>query len=85
LPVAIHIPQPEFNHPAELAMIARLRDHGPALIEAYLAKETKHGVTFIARDAAKRLFPEYKQDPSGTTATPIVQPHRWLMRCVAPS
>ncbi len=44
-------------------MIARLRDYGPALVDAYLAKETRNGVTFIARDAAKRLFPEYKQDP----------------------
>jgi hypothetical protein len=45
-------------------MIARLRDHGPALIEAYLAKETKHAITFIARDAAKRIFPEYKANPT---------------------
>jgi hypothetical protein len=60
----IYIPQPEFNHPAELAMIARLRDSGAALLEAYLAKETKNGVTFIARDAAKRIFPEYKANPT---------------------
>ncbi len=64
MPAELHIPQPEFNHPAELAMIARLRDNGPALIEAYLAKETKNGVTFIARDAAKRIFPEYKANPT---------------------
>jgi hypothetical protein len=63
LPAEIHIPQPESDNPAELAMIARLRDDGPALLDAYLAKETKNGVTFIARDAAKRLFTEYKQDP----------------------
>ena len=44
-------------------MLATLRDEGHALVDAYLAKETKHGVTFIARDAAKRLFPEYTQDP----------------------
>jgi hypothetical protein len=64
LPAEIHIPQPESDHPAELAMIARLRDDGPALLEAYLAKETKNGVTFIARDAAKRIFPEYKANPT---------------------
>jgi hypothetical protein len=62
LPAEIHIPQPEFNHPAELAMLARLRDHGPELIEQYLAKNTRDGIVFIARDAAKRLFPEYNAD-----------------------
>jgi hypothetical protein len=45
-------------------MIAHLRDDGPALLEAYLAKEKKNGVTFIARDAAKRIFPEYKANPT---------------------
>ncbi len=45
-------------------MIQRLRDDGPALLEAYLAKETKNNITFIARDAAKRIFPEYKTDPA---------------------
>jgi len=62
LPVELHIPQPEFNHPAELAMLARLRDEGPALVEAYLAKYTREGVVYIARDAAKRIFPEYNAD-----------------------
>jgi hypothetical protein len=64
LPAEIYIPQPEFHHPAELAMLTRLRDEGPALVDAYLAKETKNGVTFIARDAAKRIFPEYKANPT---------------------
>ncbi len=43
-------------------MIARLRDEGPALVEAYLAKHTREGVVYIARDAAKRIFPEYNAD-----------------------
>jgi hypothetical protein len=64
LPAEIHIPQPEFHQPAELAMLARLRDHGPALIEEYLAMYRNGGVTFIARDAAKKLFPEYNADPT---------------------
>lgn len=60
--IHIDIPTPEFNHPAELAMIAKLRDHGDALIAQYLAKYTREGVVYIARDAAKRLFPEYNAD-----------------------
>jgi hypothetical protein len=43
-------------------MLARLRDHGDEL--QYLAKETRHGVAFIARDAAKRIFPEYRENPT---------------------
>jgi hypothetical protein len=61
----IHIPVPEFHHPAELAMIARLRDDGTALLNAYLASYTREGVVYIARDAAKRIFPEYNADRTG--------------------
>ncbi len=43
-------------------MIARLREHGPALVDTYLAKYTREGVVYIARDAAKRIFPEYNAD-----------------------
>jgi len=64
LPAKIHIPQPEFNHPAELAMLARLRERPAQLIEEYLAMYRNDGVTFIARDAAKKLFPEYNADPT---------------------
>jgi hypothetical protein len=64
LPAEIQIPQPEFNHPAELAMIARLREQPALLIEEYLAMYRNAGVTFIARDAAKKLFPEYNADPT---------------------
>jgi len=45
-------------------MIQRLRTQGPELITQYLAKETRNGVAFIARDAAKRIFPEYKENPT---------------------
>jgi Tfp pilus assembly pilus retraction ATPase PilT len=64
LPAEIHIPQPESGNPAELAMIARLRDHPAALIKTYLAMYKNNGVTFIARDAAKKLFPEYNDNPT---------------------
>jgi hypothetical protein len=64
LPAEIHIPQPESDNPAELAMIARLRDQPAALIKAYLAMYRNNGVTFIARDAAKKLFPEYNANPT---------------------
>jgi hypothetical protein len=60
----IDIPTPGHDHPAERAMIARLRDHGPELIARYLTDRTRNGVTFIARDAAKLLFPEYIADPT---------------------
>ena len=67
-------------------MIARLRDYGPALVDAYLAKETRNGVTFIARDAAKRLFPEYKQDPvNNNRNSDRAASLRWQTRYAAPS
>ena len=43
-------------------MIAALRFEGAALVDRYIQKETKNGITYIARDAAKRMFPEYEQD-----------------------
>lgn len=55
----IHIPQPEYHLPAELAMIGRLRESGSDLLNTYLDKETRDGVVYVARDAAKRVFPEY--------------------------
>jgi hypothetical protein len=62
LPAEIDIPQPEFNEPAEIAMLNRLRDNGQSLVDAYIAKETRQRVIYIARDAAKRVFPEYLAD-----------------------
>jgi hypothetical protein len=62
LPAEIQIPKPEFNHPAELAMLASLLSEGANLVNRYIQKETKEGITYIARDAAKRIFPEYEQD-----------------------
>lgn len=60
--IHIDIPVPEFGHPAELAMIERLRGHGPELVQQYLATYTTDGVLYVARDAAKRIFPEYNVD-----------------------
>lgn len=43
-------------------MLSRLRESGPELVKRYIAAHTDGGVTHIARDAAKEMFPEYTQD-----------------------
>jgi hypothetical protein len=65
LRTAIDIPEPEFGDPAEIAMLIRLREEGPALVRQYIADRTRDGVTFVSRDAAKMLFPEYMENPTG--------------------
>ena len=62
MPVQIVIPEPEHHDPIESAVLQRLRDSSPSLIAEYLRKNQKEGITFIARDAAKRVFPEYLED-----------------------
>jgi len=62
--IRIDLPQPDFHHPAEIAMLNRLRDEGPVLVQQYIAARTRESVTFVSRDAAKMLFPEYVADPT---------------------
>ncbi len=64
MPIEFVIPEPEHHHPVELAVLERLRLHGDELVQQYLRKNQDGGVTFIARDAAKRVFPEFHQDPT---------------------
>ena len=45
-------------------MLNRLRDEGPVLVQQYIAARTRESVTFVSRDAAKMLFPEYVADPT---------------------
>jgi len=63
-PVAI--PEPRYHHPLELSLLEQLRGNGEELVRAYLAKNFANDVYFVGRDSAKRIFPEYKADPTGT-------------------
>ncbi len=60
----IYVPEPTYNDPLELAFLNRLRMVGEELVQEYIAANTRQGIFFLSRDAAKRIFPEYVQSPT---------------------
>lgn len=89
--ITLYLPDPTFHHPYELAMLSRLRESGPELVKSYIATHTEEGVTHIARDAAKEMFPEYTQDRtlhnrhSDAAASALADAaRRYLLSCESP-
>jgi hypothetical protein len=62
----IAVPEPTYNHPIELAMLRQLERRGPALVAQYIAANLNHDVYFVGRDSAKRVFKEYRENPTAT-------------------
>jgi len=60
----IRQPLPVYDHPVELAILARLHSQGPQLVRQYISANTIAGAVYIARDKAKELFTEYRENPT---------------------